>query len=152
MNREKIFKASRFKALLLFGVAGLFAWTGLHMTASQPLFGGATALLFGAIALIGALVLVKGGVTLRLDEEGVEMVGLFKTSHFRWSDIESIRMAKIRGATVIALNYKSGGARRSQVSRSLTGMDAAVGNMYNISLKDLAETLIEWHERYGNAT
>ena len=80
------------------------------------------------------------------------MIGAFKRSRFLWKDIESISMVKIRGASVIALDYKSGDPRRSQVSRSLAGMDAFIGNIYNVSLKDLCEVLKEWHGRHGRAT
>jgi hypothetical protein len=151
MNNQKVFRTSRWKALLLLGGSALFTWGGMHMIGTRPLIGWATVLFFGACALIGAFVLVKGGAQLRLDEEGFEMIGALKRSQFLWSDIESIRMAKIRGASVIALNYRKGDPRRSQVSRSLAGMDATIGNMYEVSLKELCEALNEWHERYRTA-
>lgn len=151
MSTEKTFRTSQVKALLLLVGAGLFVWIGVFVAPSNPLIGWATAIFFGACALIGVLLLVKGA-SLRLDEEGFEMVGVFKSSRFRWADIESIRMAKIRGTSVIALDYKDGHARRSQVSRSLAGMDASVGNIYNVSLNELCETLKEWHERHGRDT
>ena len=79
------------------------------------------------------------------------MVGMFNRSRFLWKDIASIRMVSIRGTSVIALDYKSSHPRRSQVSRSLAGMDATVGNIYNVPLKDLCAVLTEWHERYGSS-
>ena len=152
MSQERVFRTSRTKALLLVAGAGLFVWGGIHMASSRPLIGWITVLFFGACAVAGVLLLATGGASLRLDEEGFEMIGAFKRSRFLWKDIESISMAKIRGASVIALDYKSGDPRRSQVSRSLAGMDAFIGNIYNVSLKDLCEVLKEWHGRHGRAT
>ena len=100
---------------------------------------------------MSALLLVRGGASLRLDEEGFEVVGLLTRSRLRWSDIESIRMGEIRGARVIALNFKRGHPGRSDVSRSLTGLDSTVGDIYNVSMDDLCETMKKWHERYRHA-
>lgn len=116
------------------------------------MIGWLTILFFGACALAGLALLVTGGASLRLSEEGIELVGALKRTRFLWKDIESISMAKIRGASVIALNYRSGDPRRSQASRSLAGMDASIGNIYNVSLKELCAVFQEWHERYGRAT
>ena len=152
MSQERVFRTSKAKALLLIVGAGLFVWGGIYMTTDRPFLGWLVVLLFGACALAGVALLVTGGASLRLDEEGFELVGALKRSRFLWRDIESIHMAKIRGASVIALNYKSGDVRRSQVSRSLVGMDATIGNIYNVPLKDLCAELREWHERHDGAT
>ena len=149
MNQEKVFKASRAKSLLLVIGSGLFVWAGIAMASSRPFLGWGTVLFFGACGLLGVMVLLKGGGSLQLDDDGFEIVGAFKSSCYRWSDIESIRLAKIRGASVIALNYRKGDARRSQVSRSLTGMDATVGNIYNVSTNDLCETMKKWHKLHA---
>lgn len=152
MRQEQVFRSSKVKTVLHVVGASLFVWGGIHMIASRPLIGWLAVLLFGACALAGIALLVTGGASIRLDKEGFELVGTFKRSRILWKDIEAIHMAKIRGASVIALNYRSGDPRRSQVSRSLAGIDTAIGNIYNVPLKDLCATLKEWHERHRSAT
>jgi len=152
MSREVVFKSSKWKALVLVVGAGLFVWAGFVMMSSRPLVGWAAVLFFGTCALMGVVLLLSGGASLHLDEEGFEMIGAFKRTRFLWRDVESIRINKIRGASLIAIDYKSGHSRRSQVSRSFAGMDTTIGNVYNVSLKELCATLNEWHDRYGSAT
>jgi len=117
------------------------------MVGDRPLIGWLSILFSGACALAGLALLLRGGSSLSLDEEGVEVVSILKRKRFLWRDIESISMANIRGASLIVLNYRSGGPRRSQVSHSLT-----IGNIYSVSLKDLCTVLQEWHQRYGRTT
>jgi hypothetical protein len=129
----------------------LFVLAALLVMDKHPLAAWAGVFLFGSFALVGAVLLVTGGASLRLDEQGFEMVGILNRSNrLLWRDIASIRMANLRGASVIALDYKTGHPRRSQVSRSLAGMDATVGNIYNVPLKELCAVLTEWHKRYGS--
>ena len=152
MAQQRVFRTSRAKALLLTVGSGLFVLAAMLVMDKHPVAAWAGVLLFGSFALGGAALLVTGGASLRLDQEGFEMVGMLNRSNrFLWKDIASIRMANVRGASVIALDYKSGHPRRSQVSRSLAGMDATVGNIYNVPLKELCSVLTEWHERYGNS-
>ncbi len=153
MTRPMIFRAKRSKVVLRIAGASIFVWVGFQIVGNRPLLGSVTMLLFGAAALAGAAGLLRGGASLRLDDEGFEIVGVLNRSRFLWKDIDSIRMAKIRGASVIALDYKSGDPRRSQVSRSLTGMDATIGgNIYEVSLNEICPIMQEWHERYRNAS
>jgi hypothetical protein len=151
MGNVRVFRTSRTKAFFLFAGSALFVWVGLYVAGSRPLLGWATAVFAGACTLLGLVTLVTGGASLRLDEQGFKIAGVLRTSGFRWVDIESIRMAKIRGASIIALDYRKGDPRRSQVSRALAGMDATVGNIYGISIEDLCAVMKEWHERYGSA-
>ena len=152
MSRERVFRASKTKALLLIVGAGLFVWGGIFMTAIRPFTGWLVVLFFGACVVTGAVLLATGGASLSVDEEGFELAGVVKRTRFLWKDIESIQMAKIRRASVIAINYKSGDPRRSQLSRSLAGMDAIIGNIYNVPLKELCAILNEWHEHYRRVT
>ena len=148
MKQEKVFKSSPWKALFYALGSSLFVFGGVLMVDDRPLLSWVVILLFGALALAFLLLLVKGGASLRLDDEGFEMVGVFKRKRFRWKEIESISLAKIRGAQVIALDYKTGDTRGSRASRLLAGMDASIGDIYRVSLSDLCDVLNQWHERY----
>ncbi len=150
MNQERTFKASRSKALLLTVGAVIFVWLAGLMKDARPLIAWTGIIFFGACAVAGIALLITGGARLRVDEDGFEMIGLFnRGNRYSWKELEAIRMAKIRGASVIAIDYKANHPRRSQVSRSLAGMDASIGNIYNAPLKEICAVLSEWHERYG---
>lgn len=126
------------------------------MLPSRPQQAWCVVIIFGLCALASVVRLFMNSVSLRLDKEGFESIGTFKRTRFLWKDIASIRMGKIRtgkiGCTsVIAIDYKSGHPHQSQSSRSLTGMDAALANIYNVPLNDLCRILQERHELHRSA-
>lgn len=152
MGRHRVFEASKSKALLHTAGAGLFVLGGVSMMDERPLLGWFTTLLFGSFALISTVRLFSDAESLRLDEDGFEIAGIFKRSRFRWRDVQSIRMATIQGISVIAVDCKNGVLHRSKVSRSLALMDAKIANIYDVPPKELCAILAEWHARHGGAT
>lgn len=143
MNSVRVFRTSVAKALLYVAVSSVFVWAGVLTVGDSPLMGWLCILFFGAFVLVELALLLRGSTSLSLDEEGVEVVGLFRRRRLLWRDIVSIRMGNTHGASMIVLNYRSGGSRRSQV---------LIGNIYRVSLKDLYTVLQEWHRRYGRTT
>lgn len=152
MNQEKTFEPCPGKLLLAVVGCGLFVLVGLSIGSANPLLDRATVLVFGVLGVIGLVKLMKGKGLLRLDQNGFEFDGVFKRHRYRWMDIESISMVKIRGVSVIAFNFRKGDPRRSQISRSLAGMDGRLGNAYTVPLNEVCETMKEWHRRYAGAT
>jgi hypothetical protein len=149
MEHTQVFKASRWKSLLIGVGSALLALGSFMMTSAEPIVGWTGVVLFGIFALAGLAACVHGGASLVLDEDGFQMNGLFGPKRERWFDIDSIGLVKVRGTQLIGLNYKIGDPRRSQVSRAMTGMDRAIGgSAYNVSTTDLCSTLEQWHARY----
>lgn len=154
LKQEKIFEPCPAKLLLAVVGCGLFVLAGLVIGSTHPWLTKATVLLFGAFGVIGLVKLVKGKGLLRLDQNGFEFDGLFVRHRYRWKDIESISMMKVRGVSVLAFNFRKGHPRRSEFWRSFTGsgMDGTLGNAYTVPLNDVCDTMREWHERYAGAT
>ena len=153
VKQDKIFEPCPAKLLLAVVGCIFFVLAGLIIENTNPWLSKAVVLLFGTFGVIGLVKLVKGKGLLRLDQHGFEFDGVFIRHRYRWKDIESIRMMKIRGVSVLAFNFRKGHPRRSQFSRSLIGggMDGTLGNGYTVPLQDVCETMKEWHERYADA-
>ena len=132
--------------------AAVCMWLGFLAINREPFTAWLVIIVCGVGALVVVALLLSGGSSLRLDQEGVEQVNMFRRTRFLWKDIESINMTKTRGGSVIALNFKSGHPRHSEVSRSLVGIDAVLGNIYSVSLEELCAELQNWHQRYGKAS
>lgn len=156
MNHQLVFRTNKSKILLHTIGSGLLVLLGIHMLPSCPQSAWFVVIIFGLCTLSGVVRLFMNSVSLRLDEEGFESIGTFKRTRFLWKDLESIRMGKIRTGkigyiSVISIDYKSGHPQQIQTSRLLTGMDAALTNIYNVPLNDLCRILQEWHELYRSA-
>lgn len=153
-KQEKIFEPCPAKLLLAVVGCGLFVLAGLIIGSSSPWLARAAVLVFGTLGVIGLVKLVKGKGLLRLDQDGFEFDGIFNRHRYRWKDIESISMTKIRGVSVLAFNFRKRHPRRSQFWRSLfgSGMDGTLGNGYTVPIQDVCETMKAWHQQYAGAT
>ena len=151
MAREKVFKTSRLKLFLVALISLAFVICGTYMIESEKyqLMGWVAIVFFGVAGAVGLYVFVSGGVSLRLDEEGFDLVGLLASTRYRWTDIEPLSVFEWKGTTQIGIRFRDP-ENRSATTRSLTGgMDGLVTNIYGVGLEELCQTLNEWRNRYG---
>lgn len=69
-----------------------------------------------------------------------------------WKDVQSFKIGSIRGAKMIAINYRLHYADQKLarvVVSAVSGMEGAIPNSYNVSLVNLERVLNQWLERYG---
>jgi len=156
MTSVKVFNLSTAKVLFIIAGLVVFFWLGVRVIDSRPVLGWVSALLFGVGALAALVILISGRVSLRLDEQGIEQVGIFKRMRLPWKDIESINVAEVRHrgirvGSVIAINFKLGDPRCSEIARSVVGMDTQIGNIYDVSMKELCTILQSWHKLYATS-
>ncbi len=141
----------QWKLFLLTLASVVFVLLGMFMIGRDPFMAWLCIVLFGAAGLRGLSLMATESPSLQLDRDGFEMWGLVKRVRFRWADIESIRLTRVRHNQVIAISYRKGHPRRSSVSRSVGGMDASIGNVYETPLDALCKKMNEGHARYGRA-
>lgn len=151
-NQELVFYASRTKAVLLLLGSIAFVAIGWWMKEQKPLIGWLCVLFF-SLGVPAALVMFLPGVMyLRLDHDGFEMSSIGRKNKIRWQDVESFKIASIRGAKMIAINYRPSFTDQKMaraVAGALAGMEGAIPNSYNVSLGELERVLNQWLERFG---
>lgn len=152
MRHELVYHVSRRKAgLVLLAALALVAMGG-GLLERRPLIGWASVILFG-LGAAGALVAMLPGVLeLRLDPEGFELRTMGRRRRTSWREVRAFRIASIRGARMIAIEYEpgySGRAAGRAATAAISGVEAAIPDRYDVSLPELERTLNEWRDRYG---
>jgi hypothetical protein len=152
MTQKLVFYASRLKAVLLLFGSIAFVALGWWMTTQKPLIGWLCVVFFSLGVPASLVMLVLGVVYLRLDPDGFELKSLARRHKTKWKDVQTFKIASIRGAKMISIKYRpqyiEQRAARA-VATALSGMEGAIPNSYNISLPKLERVLNEWLKRFG---
>ena len=130
-----------------------FVVIGAAVVRDHPLLGWLVMVFSALTGVVVTLALSSGKAILRLDPEGVEVVGLLTRSRYRWKEIERPNIGKMRNVRVIAIIFNCQGARavqRRSASVALFGMDASVSDIYSVSLEELCDVMNKWWSRYGS--
>lgn len=106
-NPERYFYASRTKALLLLVGSIAFVTIGWLMKEQKPFIGWLCVVFFGLGIPVTLIMLLPGVIYLRLDQDGIEMSSIGRKNKIRWQDVESFKIGSIRGAKLIAINYRA---------------------------------------------
>lgn len=151
--QERIFRVSRWKAVVLLLGSLLLVAAGAWMVPEQPVSGGLCVLFFGLGIPLSLWMLRSDSVYLRLDPEGFEMGALWRRHRTRWADVQEFRLAQIRGHRLISVVYRPG-YRQQRVGRALAsalsgGMERAIGNHYDAPLDEILSALNAWRDRHG---
>jgi hypothetical protein len=150
-NQELIYYASRTKALLLLIGSIAFVAIGWWMKEEEPLIGWLCVVFFGLGIPATLIMLLPGVMYLRLDPDGIEICTIGGKNKIRWQDVESFKIVSIRGAKMIAINYRASFTEQKvarAVAGALFGMEGAIPNIYNVSLAELERVLNQWLERF----
>ena len=119
---------------------------------------------FGLCFLVAVIQILPGASFLRLEAEGFTVCSMWRTTFYRWSDIESFGVAEFTIAApvptrhrMVGFNFspsypraaKSPGLKR--FNRSLTGYEAALPDNYGWKHDMLAARLNQWREEARRA-
>jgi len=149
---ELIFHASRAKAVLLLLGSVAFVAMGWWMKEQKPLIGWLCVVFFSLGIPAALIMFLPGAMYLRLDRQGLEMKSMGRKNRTLWKDVQSFKIGSIRGAKMIAINYRPHYADQKLarvVVSAVSGMEGAIPNSYNVSLVNLERVLNQWLERYG---
>ncbi len=149
---ELTFHASRVKAALLLLGSVAFVAMGWWMKEQKPLIGWLCVVFFSVGIPAALFMFLPGAMYLRLDREGLEMKSMGRKNRILWKDVQSFKIGSIRGAKMIAINFRPQYADQKLarvVVNAVSGMEGAIANSYNVSLMDLERALNKWLERFG---
>ena len=149
---ELVFHASRAKAVLLLLGSVAFVAIGWWMKEQKPLIGWLCVVFFSLGLPVALVMFLPGVMYLRLDQDGFEIKSMSRKDRTLWKDVQSFKIGSIRGAKMIAINYRPQYADKKLarvVVNAVAGMESALPNSYNVSLVNLERVLNEWLERFG---
>lgn len=143
-----IYYSSRLDKVGLVLVSGAFVVIGVLMVRDGEWPGYLVAGFFGLCCLVGLLALLPGAFRLRIDQRGLEMRALFRTTWVRWDDVEAFgvithRVNGLRTHQMVGFLTRrpDGRGRGERLSRALTGFDGGLGDNYGWKVPELADHL-----------
>ena len=147
-----IFRGSRKKALLLLLISIGFVLIGAWMITEMPILGWLWIAFFG-LGIPASLVMLSPNSTyLKVDDDGIDLVTMFRHLKLQWADVDGFRMASIHGTKMIAVEYSLQYTKQSTaraVASTLSGMEGAIADHYSAPLEQVLQTLNEWKARHG---
>lgn len=154
MGEELVIRGSRerFLWLIVMGVClvGLSYWA----LAEQHMWflGGLGMIFFGLGLIITVLMMRPGSTYLRLYQEGFEVVAMKRPYRYLWTDVDGFHLADLNGAKVVAIELNpSCKAQRigRAVAQGLTGIEGAIGNIFERPPSAICDILNEWKSLHG---
>ncbi|TWT22582.1 hypothetical protein FQY83_06095 [Luteimonas marina] len=149
-------RPSPVKWLAMVAISVAFVWIGLVLRAQEPLVAWACIVFFGLCGAIGLLNLLPGASRLLLDDDGFEIVSLFRRSRMRWSDIARFGTYRVGANVMVGFDFVDGyrgSDRLRRVNHSLSGFQGALPDTYGLKAGELAARmearLVAW--RQGSA-
>jgi hypothetical protein len=142
--------ASKVKMLGLVAISAVFVVIGIYMSPKEPVMGLLCAGFFGLCGIVGVLGLIPGGSYLLIERDGFTMSSLFRKHSYRWREVGPFGVKRISRNKMVCWNFApnySGPKRGASVSKTLTGIEAALPDTYGKKAEDLAELMNELRQR-----
>ena len=145
--------------LLCGGFVGGGFWMARDADASDRFWGYFNMAFFGLGVLAALVQFVPGSSFLHLGSDGLTVRAMWRTTFYRWSDIERFGVARLATASerLIGLEFSASYPRRDRaqtvkkINRKLTGFEAALPDNYGWDYAELAAHLNRLRERYVSA-
>lgn len=147
---EPVTLAPSRKPWLLMAIGGGVLCAGSLLGA---IFGGDTAAillaaLFGCCAALGAIMLLPGANSLRLDADGFSVEHLFRTKQYRWSEVSGFAVRNVGQYDDKLVSFDTTAeVRRSlwdKINGALIGKSGHLPSTYGMPADDLAELVTAW--------
>jgi hypothetical protein len=132
------------KWLAMVAISAAFVWMGTGIMATHPLVAWACIVFFGLCGAIGLLNLVPGASRLLLDDDGFEIVSLFRRTRVRWADVARFGTSRMGLNTLVGFDFVDGyrgSDRLRRINRGLSGFQAALPDTYGLKAGELAERM-----------
>lgn len=140
----EVLRPSPAKWLAMVAISAAFVWVGLVVRDTEPLMAWGCIALFGLSGAVAVLNLLPGASRLLLDDDGFEIVSLFRRSRVRWADIARIGTYRVGANIMVGFDFVDGyrgGDRLRRVNRSLSGFQGALPDTYGLKAGELAERM-----------
>lgn len=106
------------------------------------------AVLFGCCAVLGAIMLLPGANSLRLDADGFEVEHLFRKKRYRWDDVSGFAMRNVGQYDDKLVSFDTPPEVRrnlwDRINGALIGKSAYLPGTYGMPADDLAKLMTDW--------
>lgn len=153
MHRELTIQGSRERLIWLLVMGLCFLLLGYWALVEQRMWflGGVTVVfaLFGLV--VTALMMRPGSNYLRLDQDGFEIVAMWRHYRYAWTDVDAFYLCNISGAPAVGIQFSPSCTSQRigrAVAEGLTGVEGAIGNLFTAGPEAICVTLNEWKEEH----
>ena len=115
---------------------------------------------FGLCAAVALIQFIPGGSFLRINSDGITVRSMWRTTFYRWSDIERFGVAEFSTGQrhrLVGLDFSASYPHRDKaqtvkrINRTLTGFEGALPDNYGRDHAELAAHLNRLREQYVNS-
>jgi uncharacterized membrane protein len=162
-HEETLHPRKRKWALVFLGsaafVAGGFFMVNQSNSSSERFWAYLCIVFFGLCVLVGLIQFIPGSSFLRLGPDGFTVRAMWRSTFYRWSDVEQFGVTRIPPANqpVVGFDFSTNYPRRDQarvikrINRNLTGFEAALPDNYGWDCAELAAHLNQLREQYASS-
>src|SRR5690606_27493214 len=86
-GKAETLRPSPARWLAMVAISAVFVWIGLRIMGTHALVAWSCIVFFGLCGVLAVLNLLPGASRLVLDDDGFEIVSLFRRSRVRWRDV-----------------------------------------------------------------
>lgn len=145
-------RPNRFKCLALLLLSCAFVAIGLNMvfdgnTVGWLIISWLSIVFFGLGALVFIVQLLPNAAYLQLDQEGFTVCSLFRSSSYRWSDVDTFEVTLIGLNRMVVFNFSESyhqALSMRQIATAISGYEGALPDSYSLSVPALAALLNEY--------
>ena len=115
---------------------------------------------FGLCAAVALIQFIPGSSFLRISSDGITVRSMWRTTFYRWSDIERFGVAELSTGhrqLLVGLDFSASYPHRDRaqtvkrINRTLTGFEGALPDNYGRDCAELAAHLNQLREQYVNS-
>jgi hypothetical protein len=166
-SNDEVLRPRKVKWALVLLVSVAFVGIGLMMLRHPSVSGDriwsvAGVVFFGVCGIASLLQFLPGSSFLRLTPEGLAIRAMWRTTFYRWSDIERFGVAELKASAAgvrsrhrmvgldFSASYPCGDKARTlkSINRTMTGFEGALPDNYGWDCAELAAHLNSLRERY----
>jgi hypothetical protein len=154
MESQVVFRGSLKKALMVLLISVGFVVLGAWATTEKPVIGWLCIAFFGLGIPASLLMMRPNSTYLKLDADGIDIVSMSRHLKLKWSEVDAFRMASVRGAKMIAIDYSAEYTKQKAgraVASALSGMEGAIADHYTVALEQVLQALNDWKTHHGRA-
>lgn len=140
----EILHPSPLKWLAMGAISAALVWVGSAIVPTHPLLAWAGIGFFGLCTAVALLNLLPGASGLVLDDEGFEIVSLFRRSRIGWDEVARFGEVRVGMQRMVGFDFTDaarGGTRLHRVNRSISGFHGALPDTYRLGAAVLAERM-----------
>ncbi|WP_408040558.1 STM3941 family protein [Tenacibaculum amylolyticum] len=132
---------------MLLLISAVFVVLGVLMLEEEPLKAWLGIIFFGLGSVVSLIQFYPNASYLKLTDDGFEVKSMFRTNFTKWSHVKDFRIGTIHSNKMIFFDYTEEHKKWDQgkkIAKLLSGKEGAIQSIYNISVDDLLQLMIEY--------